>query len=329
LEGPGAGGENMAEAVGMTDTAATAAQEIGYQGGKSVWAEAENQLGVRMKEAFENLGGGDPKVAEALQTYNTDRLKDMIVADPAKYGLPADIDFNKMSVDQLKSIEWDKAFTDVFGSSELTENLTPEQVESIVGNNAALREALQESMKMPDAESLVENAASTEAYDEFVKDWEDRIQGVISESQEIYDQYPEFKSLSSVDQINGKIISLQDQINDMKVGATPEDRAMIGEQMQKLSHLNELRANYEELYYKAFYSFTDYGNIDRSLLETDAGEYVKNHGQDKMVKIFESLKSTLSPEKIKELKLEPQSGEKTIEWSRRVTTYIMKNMAQK
>ncbi|MDP1884639.1 MAG: hypothetical protein Q8L10_04710 [Candidatus Moranbacteria bacterium] len=106
--------------------AATSAFEktVDYQGGKSVWDEAHKQLEVRFKEAFDGLGGGDSEAAEALKVHNIDRIKDLIVADPEKFGLPKEVDFNRMSAEQLQNIKWDAAFEEVFGNGGLTEDLS-------------------------------------------------------------------------------------------------------------------------------------------------------------------------------------------------------------
>ncbi|MCL5004768.1 MAG: hypothetical protein M1170_02380 [Patescibacteria group bacterium] len=127
-----------------------------YQGGKSIWQEAEKQLSVRLKEQFENLGSDDVKSAEALKTYNIDRMKDAIVnaiqnndeALMGKYNLSG-IDPDHITAEQLKNINWDKAFEDVFSENKLTAELEPGQIESITKNNATLRQFFSEHSRAP------------------------------------------------------------------------------------------------------------------------------------------------------------------------------------
>jgi hypothetical protein len=107
---------------------------VGYQGGSSIWEESENQLEARLADEFDNLGGKDSEAAQALKTHNIDRLKDVIVEDPEKYGLPEDFDPYTMTEEQLESIDWDQAFKDVFienGERDLTEDLSDQEVENI------------------------------------------------------------------------------------------------------------------------------------------------------------------------------------------------------
>lgn len=350
---PGVGINEMSqESSGLSSKAS----EIGYQGGKSVWGEAENQLGARMKDAFNNLGSGDAKLAEALQTHNIDRLKDVIVADPEKYGLAAGTNFNKMSVDDLKGIDWDKAFTDVFGASKLTENLSPEQVNSIVGNNEALREALkakgivfesnpniaQEFKEgwTPSQQNFVERndgftvseaaheVAGGNDYEKFLEESRGEIQKVITERQAIYDKYPRFISIKDFD---GEMFKLQKEIDAGQWAAV--DGADVGSSVQdnikELNRLKELKEAYGKAYFNTFNAFVDAKNIAPGSLNMNAKEYIAQHGQDKMVKIFNSLKATMTPEQVKELKLDPRGNETTIHWAKRIVDVSMKNLGKK
>jgi len=129
---------------------------IEYQGGKSIWQEAGKQWESRFKE-FADLGGGDSKAAEALKTYNIDRIKDTVVdaiksGDKnliEKYGLVGIDDPDKLTVDQLKDIKWGNIFDDTLKEKGLVESLPAEQVESIVKNNASLREFFKEYPSAP------------------------------------------------------------------------------------------------------------------------------------------------------------------------------------
>ncbi|MFA5173133.1 MAG: hypothetical protein WC435_01895 [Candidatus Paceibacterota bacterium] len=108
------------------------AEHLDYQGGKSVWKEAELQLQGRFKELFENLGA-DEKSKEALKIYNIDRLKDIVLSNPEKYGLPENPNFRRLSKEMIESIKWDEAFRDAFPKEILTENLSKEAIENIIG----------------------------------------------------------------------------------------------------------------------------------------------------------------------------------------------------
>jgi hypothetical protein len=135
-------------------------KHLEYQGGKSIWQESEKQLTARFKE-FEALGGEDVKTAEALKTYNIDRVKDAIVNAIQnndekiieKYNLSG-INPDKITAEQLQAINWDNVFKDVFSENELTAGLESGQIESIVGNNAALRQFFSEH---PNAPRTIEN----------------------------------------------------------------------------------------------------------------------------------------------------------------------------
>lgn len=137
---------------------------IDYQGGKSIWQEAGKQWETRFKE-FADLGGGDSKTAEALKTYNIDRIKDT-VADAIKsgdkdliekYGLTNISDPDNITVDQLKGVKWNNVFEDTLKEKGLTEDLPSEQVESIVKNNATLREFFKEYPAAPRTSGNYEN----------------------------------------------------------------------------------------------------------------------------------------------------------------------------
>jgi hypothetical protein len=132
------------------------AENVEIKKGDSIWSVAEKFL--KNNEEFQKLGGGDSKIAEALKTYNIDRVKDVILANPEKYGLSAGIDTSdttKLTVEDLKNIKWSDAFKDAIQEKGgLLANLPQEQVEGIVQNNAALKEFFQQ---YPDAPRTVEN----------------------------------------------------------------------------------------------------------------------------------------------------------------------------
>lgn len=114
-----------------------------YQGGNSVWNEGERQLNARFGEKFKELGEGDLYKAEALKTYNIDRIKDTIVANPEKYGFSGK-DINVVTREDLGKIKWDRAFEDTFAKRGLTAELSSEQIDGILKSNAAMKAALAE-----------------------------------------------------------------------------------------------------------------------------------------------------------------------------------------
>jgi len=129
-------------------------KHLEYQGGKSVWQECEKQLEKRFEKMFSALDQGDAKTAEALKTYDIDRFKDIIVNNPEKYGLPKDVDFTKLSAEELKNIDWDRAFKESFPDNNPVSGLTEKQVDDIFANNEKLRSFFAEH---PDAPRTVEN----------------------------------------------------------------------------------------------------------------------------------------------------------------------------
>lgn len=192
------GGEEAAEGLrgteGMPATEELLfAERLEYQGGKSIWGEGERQLETRFKE-FSGLGGGDEKAAEALKTYNIDRIKDTIVDHPQKYGLPEDVDVNKLTVEQLKNIKWDEAFKDTFEDKGLTKELSAEKIEGVLKNNKTILQGVRQRLtgiekpKEPPLPSLVlETAKKGGGEIEF----KDGSQAIIGKAQEI----PGYKDL--------------------------------------------------------------------------------------------------------------------------------------
>ncbi|PIV31886.1 hypothetical protein COS33_00855 [Candidatus Wolfebacteria bacterium CG02_land_8_20_14_3_00_37_12] len=132
------------------------ADNVGIKKGDSIWSVAKRYL--ESNDEFQKLGGANAKVTEALQTYNIDRVKDVILANPEKYGLVAGIDMQdltKLSVDDLKNIKWGEALNDsIQEKGGLLANLPQEKIDSIVQNNSTLREFFKENS---DAPRTVEN----------------------------------------------------------------------------------------------------------------------------------------------------------------------------
>jgi len=108
---------------------------------------------LESNDEFQKLGGANAKVTEALQTYNIDRVKDVILANPEKYGLMAGIDMQdltKLSVDDLKNIKWGEALNDsIQEKGGLIANLPQEKIDSIVQNNSILKEFFENNPEAP------------------------------------------------------------------------------------------------------------------------------------------------------------------------------------
>ena len=116
------------------------AEKVDIKKGDSIWTVAEKYL--KGNKVFQQLSeSSDKDTIEALQTYNIDRVKDIIVANPEEYGLLKGVDVDKLTAEQLKNINWEKAFANTFLEDEgLMAGLSEKQVENIVENNKTLRE---------------------------------------------------------------------------------------------------------------------------------------------------------------------------------------------
>ncbi len=127
------------------------AENMEIKKGDSIWSVAKRYL--ESNDEFQKLGGADVKAAEALQTYNIDRVKDIILANPEKYGLAAGIDtqdLTNLSVDDLKNIKWGEALNDAIEEKGgLLANLPQDKIDSIVQNNETLKEFFENNPKAP------------------------------------------------------------------------------------------------------------------------------------------------------------------------------------
>jgi len=133
------------------------AEKVEIKRGDSIWSVAEKYLkGNKVYQELIEIN--DKDTVEALETYNINRVKNAIVANPQAYGLSAGVNLDKLTIGQLKGIDWEKAFADTFPEGKsLTDGLTQEQVDSIVENNKTLRTFFQEH---PDAPRTSENYES-------------------------------------------------------------------------------------------------------------------------------------------------------------------------
>ncbi len=120
------------------------AENVKAEKGDSIWTMAEKYL--EGNKEFSNLKA-DGNLEEALETYNIDRIKDKIVANPEEYGLDKKVNFDKLSTKQLEEINWQKAFNDTFGEEGVTDNLNEEQVEGVIASNEKMKNVQTESVK--------------------------------------------------------------------------------------------------------------------------------------------------------------------------------------
>jgi hypothetical protein len=93
--------EHLAGAVGVEINPA------GYQGGHSIWQEGAKQL-EHHYDQFKHLNKNS-------QNFDINRLKNAVAADPEKFGLPKNVDINKVTADDLKNVRWNEAMREIFG----------------------------------------------------------------------------------------------------------------------------------------------------------------------------------------------------------------------
>ena len=216
---------------------------IDYQGGKSIWQEAGKQWEGRFKE-FANLGGGDSKMAEALKTYNIDRIKDIVVGVIEsgdkdlieKYGLAGISDPDKLTVDQLKGIKWSNVFEDTLKEKGLVENLRPEQVESIVKNNATSKDFFKQ---YPDAPRTSGN------YEDILKGKGNT--GIVSKTPELSElpEPPKEIEMKNIEPVNVEEVSNED-INkwvEKEFNVSPEKSNILNAEVLKNMHLRNVKVS--------------------------------------------------------------------------------------
>lgn len=140
---PGRGGVDEGSGTGLKgggktpDSHFKIAENVKVGKNDSIWKMGEKYLQGNQK--FVDLKG-DKGVEKALETYNIDRIKDEIVAHPENYGLPKNVNFEKLSAKQLSEIKWQEAFDKVFvppTGKEITETLTDQQVKGVLASNRA------------------------------------------------------------------------------------------------------------------------------------------------------------------------------------------------
>jgi len=212
---------NSSSKSGITPPTFSSIEHFNYQGGKSVWKEADLQLKERFKELFNRLGNDNQKTAEALKTYNIDRLKDVIVKNPTEYGLPKNFEPTKMTKKILEGINWDKAFHDAFPKNNLTENLSPEKINNILENNASQKEKLFSSESTTTSESKI-IPAPPEIENNIIS-------GSNNMSSNTSAEIPSNSPTLPVDtnEING--IKVEDQIGNQEIPLAPASKDISGE----------------------------------------------------------------------------------------------------
>ncbi len=310
---------------GATEVKAAVEAHLNYQGGHSIWQESQRQISARLHEHFDNLGAGNGNAAEALKTYNVDRLKDIIATHPGDYGLPEGANLDKLTAEQLKNVDWDKAFHETFDAEGITEKLADSQVDSIVENNEALREAAQAHVTEAATASVVEQGASgnASAYEGFMQQVENYFSPEeMKDSNAFYNNYPEFRGVTNFD---AEVAKLGDEI------AKGGDQVALTEKMQALSELKGLREHFSDNYTKIVKSFLDFkaGDSLAALNTTSAREFVQGPSDGKTLQIFKALRSTMSADQIRQFKIDPTKEDTILTWSQRVATFILKKSSEK
>lgn len=131
------------------------ADNVNIEKGDSVWTVGEKYLnGNPVYKEIVNSAQGDTK--EALVTHNIDRLKDVIAENPSDYGLDKSVDPDKLSLEDLKGLNWQKAFNEVFREKGLTDELSEDQIDSIIENNDKLQEYYTEHPDAPHTSEYME-----------------------------------------------------------------------------------------------------------------------------------------------------------------------------
>lgn len=103
----------------------------------SIWTVAQKYL--EQDKNFQAFNQHDPQAAQALRTYNIDRVKDWLLSYPEKYGLLKEP--TKLSIEDLKNIKWRELLNDaIYQKGGLTTNLSNEQIESIIEHNKTLKD---------------------------------------------------------------------------------------------------------------------------------------------------------------------------------------------
>jgi len=152
----------------------------GYQGGHSIWQEGAKQL-EHHYDQFKHLN-------KNLQNFDINRLKNAVAADPEKFGLPKNIDINKVTADNLKNVRWNEAMREVFGNQKslgekinnLHEVLSQhgKHVVPFKGRGAPLPEKIaptREILPQHPAENIVEqNNAQNNDFEKVMRDMENR-----------------------------------------------------------------------------------------------------------------------------------------------------------
>lgn len=160
-------------------------------------------------------------------------------------------------------------------------------------------------------------------YENFIEEKSGAIRDMIQERESIFENHPEFKNIKDIDK---EIEKLQKESNPDQIVAGDEEgvEQSIQNKIKELNRLKELRQYFERSFVEIFGKFMD--GISQGALDMNAKDYVAQHEEDKTVGIFNALKEKMSPEQIASLRLEPSADETTVDWGRRVTSIVMKNL---
>jgi hypothetical protein len=238
-----------------------------YQGGTSVWGEIKNQLSERemITKALENIGDE----TEATKTHLIDYLKDEIVSSPEKFGLPKDIDLDKITAEQMKDVKWDDLFSTLKEEGALEKalpNLSEEAKQNILDNNKILKELVEKTGQPLDSESMdweLDEIKEVGGVDEFLKETR-----TIDVSDDLNENLED-------DFINKNI----DSNTDETVAEEPEnlDNEQIQEQEKEIEKID--KDNEAVLYYLKQYNQND---LPKNLREQNAELLINNASVQQM-----------------------------------------------
>ncbi len=264
------------------------AEKVDIKKGDSIWSVAEKYLkGNKVYDELSKIG--DKNTVEALETYNIDRVKDIIVANPHAYGLPEGVDVDKLTIGQLKGINWEKAFADTYPEGKgLTTGLTQEQIDSIVEDNKTSRTFFQ---KHPDAPRTGGN------YEDILKG--KGITGEVAEAEVITpEEAVSEKELSpdeKIDSLKKSGVSSED-IGKLK---TEDIKALTSEQIKDITEVQEKIDSLK----KSGVSSEDIGKLKTEDIKALTSEQIKDITEVKE-KVDLLKKAGVSPKDIGKLKTE-------------------------
>jgi len=207
--------------------------------------------------------------------------------------------------------------------------------EAVADNHAG---KLWQKSDIVSSETPAAEAPDTTDYENFIAQEKIDVSDVLSKSSDIYGHYPDLMH-ANLDSEYSKLDKLLafEKIGHQGIGSTPMETTLEGQKhidaiidkMKAVTELKHLRESFAGSYKKAMATFLDLKNGQDDVLDMRARDYVDGHGQDKAVKIYKALRSTMNADQIRQFKLDPSSDDTTLSWSKRVVSFTLKNLAKK